>query len=199
MIYFPILSVAPEYFDACRGSAMGLFLSGTGVGGLIFSPSFQALLREFGPRWALRFLAFLNWVISLPIALTAAPSRFLHGRPTHVDLMTARKPATSVGAAFLSTGDKFGQQNTLISSHVQSYLNSCILVILTLGTPEWGERPLFSVYRVLWNRYFQPWSSRSSAWRGAPGISICSPALYLSLQERRVSSRQFVASDFAGL
>jgi hypothetical protein len=50
MIYFPILSIAPEYFDARRGSAMGFILSGTGVGGLTFSPSFQALLNRFGPR-----------------------------------------------------------------------------------------------------------------------------------------------------
>lgn len=106
MIYFPILSVAPEYFDAHRGSAMGFILSGTGVGGLIFSPSFQALLGKLGPRWTLRFLAFLNLVISVPIALTAAPSRFVHRRPTHIDLKTARKPAFifSVGAAFLSAG-----------------------------------------------------------------------------------------------
>lgn len=36
MIYFPIFSVVPEYFDAHRRSAMGFILSGSGVGGLIF-------------------------------------------------------------------------------------------------------------------------------------------------------------------
>jgi MFS family permease len=104
MIYFPILSIAPEYFDAHRGTAMGFILSETGVGGLIFSPSFQAMLKRFGPRWTLRFLSFLNLAISLPIALTASPSRFIHRRPTHIDLKTTSKPAFifSVGAAFLS-------------------------------------------------------------------------------------------------
>jgi MFS family permease len=106
MIYFPILSVAPEYFDARRGSAMGFILSGTGVGGLTFPPSFQALLNRFGPRSTLRFLALLNIVISLPIALMTAPSRFLQQRPTHIDLATAGKSTFvfSVGAAFLSAG-----------------------------------------------------------------------------------------------
>jgi MFS family permease len=106
MIYFPILSVAPEYFDTRRGTAMGFILSGTGVGGLIFSPSFQALLNRFGPRWTLRFLALLNLVIGIPIAVTAAPSRFRGRRPTHIDFKTARKPAFlfSAGAAFLSAG-----------------------------------------------------------------------------------------------
>ncbi|PVH70666.1 MFS general substrate transporter [Cadophora sp. DSE1049] len=106
MLYFLILSVAPEYFDARRGAAMGFILSGTGVGGRVFSPSLQALLNHFGPRWTLRFLSLLNLVISLPIALSTAPSRFLHRRPTHIDFKTARKPAFlfSVGAAFLSAG-----------------------------------------------------------------------------------------------
>lgn len=106
MIYFPILNVAPEYFDVHRGTAMGFILSGTGVGGLVFSPSFQALLHRVGPRWTLRFISFSNLAVSLPIALTAAPTRFIHRRPTHIDLKTSRKPAfiLSVGAAFLSAG-----------------------------------------------------------------------------------------------
>jgi MFS family permease len=106
MIYFPILSVAPEYFDTRRGTAMAFILSGTGVGGLIFSPSFQALLNRFDPRWTLRFLALSTLVVGIPIAVTAAPSRFRGRRPTHIDFKTARKPAFrfSVRAAFLSAG-----------------------------------------------------------------------------------------------
>jgi MFS family permease len=105
-LYFPILSAAPEYFTTHRGSAMGFILSGAGVGGLIFSPLIRTLLSSIGPRWTLRFLAFLTLAISLPVALTAAPSRFIGRRPTHVDLKLALKPAFlfSVGAAFLQAG-----------------------------------------------------------------------------------------------
>lgn len=106
LLYFPILSAAPEYFSAHRGSAMGFILSGAGIGGLVFSPLIRALITAIGPRWTLRFLCFLNLIISLPIAITAAPSRFVGRRPTHVNLKLALKPAFlfSVGAAFLQAG-----------------------------------------------------------------------------------------------
>lgn len=82
---------------------MGFVLSGAGVGGLILSPVTAALLSQLGPRWTLRILALLNVIISLPIALNAAPSRFRTRRQTHVNLSLAVKPAflLSVGAAFL--------------------------------------------------------------------------------------------------
>jgi MFS family permease len=106
MLYFPLLSAAPEYFERHRGAAMGFILSGAGIGGLVFSPLIRALITAIGPRWTLRFLCFLNLVVSLPIALTAAPSRFVGKRPTHVNLKLAMKPAFlfSLGAAFLQAG-----------------------------------------------------------------------------------------------
>jgi MFS family permease len=106
LLYFPILSTAPEYFTAHRGSAMGFILSGSGIGGLVFSPVIRALLSNIGPRWTLRALAFLVVIISMPIAVTAAPSRFVGRRPTHINLKLAMKPAFlfSVGAGFLQAG-----------------------------------------------------------------------------------------------
>jgi MFS family permease len=106
LLYFPILSAAPEYFNTHRGSAMGFILSGAGIGGLVFSPLIRALITGIGPRWTLRFLCFLNLIISMPIAITASPSRFMGRRRTHVDLKLALKPAFlfSVGAAFLQAG-----------------------------------------------------------------------------------------------
>ncbi|KAN0106434.1 monocarboxylate transporter [Hyaloscypha variabilis] len=106
LIYFPVLSVAPEYFTGHRGSAMGFILSGSGVGGLVFSPIVRALISSVGPRWTLRTLAFLVLVVGLPIAATAAPSRFVGRRPTHIDIKLAMKPSFlfSVGAGFLQAG-----------------------------------------------------------------------------------------------
>ncbi|KAF7874933.1 hypothetical protein EAF04_002107 [Stromatinia cepivora] len=105
-LYYPILSTAPEYFTTHRGSAMGFILSGAGIGGLVFSPLIRFLLTSIGPRWTLRLLSFLVLVIALPIAATAAPSRFVGRRQTHVDLKLAMKPAFifSVGAGFLQAG-----------------------------------------------------------------------------------------------
>ncbi|KIM96319.1 hypothetical protein OIDMADRAFT_105917 [Oidiodendron maius Zn] len=103
---FLLASFSTQYFTSHRGSAMGFILSGAGVGGLVFSPLIRALLTAIGPRWTLRLLALLNLTISLPVALTSAPSRFIGRRPTHVDLKLALKPAFlfSAGAAFLQAG-----------------------------------------------------------------------------------------------
>ncbi|PVH89931.1 MFS monocarboxylate transporter-like protein [Cadophora sp. DSE1049] len=106
LLYFPILSSAPEYFNERRGAAMGFILSGAGIGGLLFSPLVRALLSNIGPRWTLRALALIVLVVSLPIAVSASPSRFLGRRPTHVDLKMALKPTflLSVCAGFLQSG-----------------------------------------------------------------------------------------------
>ncbi|KAK5018767.1 Peroxisome biosynthesis protein pex1 [Cryomyces antarcticus] len=105
-MYFPILSVAPQYFDQHRGSAMGFVLSGAGVGGLVLSPIIRLLIAKISIRWTLRFLCFLNLVLSAPIALTIAPSRFISRCPTHIDMSTARRPTflLSTVAAFLQAG-----------------------------------------------------------------------------------------------
>lgn len=92
MVYFPLLSVAPEYFDRHRGAAMGFILSGAGVGGLILSPTIRALLSATGARWTLRSMGVANFVITLPLALTAAPGRSVVRRPTLVNMAIAKKP-----------------------------------------------------------------------------------------------------------
>ncbi|KKZ62231.1 hypothetical protein EMCG_03293 [[Emmonsia] crescens] len=108
MLYFPILSVAPEYFDRHRGLAMGFILSGAGIGGLILSPLTRVLLDTVGVRWCLRILSFANLVITLPIALFAPPSLSATTRPTLVNMTLAKKPAfilQSVAALLQASGN----------------------------------------------------------------------------------------------
>ncbi|KAM5452031.1 hypothetical protein MaudCBS49596_003381 [Microsporum audouinii] len=93
MVYFPILSVAPEYFDRRRGAAMGFILSGASIGGLILSPLIRALLDIIGARWTLRAMALANLMITLPVAISAPPSRSMTRRPTLVNIRLAKKPA----------------------------------------------------------------------------------------------------------
>ena len=84
---------------------MGVVLSGAGAGGLVLSPLIRVLLGRISIRWTLRFLCLFNLIVSLPIALTAMPSRFSSRRTTHVDVSLAKKPAflMSVAAAFLQS------------------------------------------------------------------------------------------------
>ncbi|KAL9618535.1 MAG: hypothetical protein Q9160_006791 [Pyrenula sp. 1 TL-2023] len=92
MLYFPVLSVAPEYFTNHRGSAMGIILSGAGVGGLLYAPVTRVLLSRLGIRWTLRTLGLSSFAIALPIALSVRPSRSTVRRPTLVNVSLAKKP-----------------------------------------------------------------------------------------------------------
>ncbi|KAI5123977.1 hypothetical protein M0805_006389 [Coniferiporia weirii] len=69
LIYFPIMSLAPRYFDRHRGFAMGFILSGNGVGGLVLAPIVQTLLTDrVGVRWTLRILGLMTLVLMAPVA-----------------------------------------------------------------------------------------------------------------------------------
>ena len=68
MLYFPILSSIPQFFDRHRGFAMGFILSGNGVGGLILAPLLHLMLERVGIRWTLRALGAWNLVVTVPVA-----------------------------------------------------------------------------------------------------------------------------------
>lgn len=69
----------------------------------MLSPLIRTLLSHIGPRYTLLALSLINLLLSLPIALAVAPSRFIGRRSTHVGLSLLKRPAfvLSVGAAFL--------------------------------------------------------------------------------------------------
>ncbi|KAI0697283.1 MFS general substrate transporter [Cytidiella melzeri] len=69
LFYFPILSLTPTYFDRHRGFALGLVLSGAGIGGLVLSPVMHTLITRLGIRWALRVLGLWNMLVGIPISL----------------------------------------------------------------------------------------------------------------------------------
>ena len=93
LLYFPVLAVAPEYFDARRGSAMGFILSGAGLGGLAYAPTVRAMLGRLGTRWTLRSLGIINFVLALPIAWFTPHARVRSRRHTLVNVNIAKKPA----------------------------------------------------------------------------------------------------------
>ncbi|KAH8990189.1 major facilitator superfamily domain-containing protein [Lactarius hatsudake] len=68
MLYYPMTSLTPPFFDKHRGFAMGVALSGSGAGGLVFAPVTQALIDHWGASKALRILGVWNFVVLIPIS-----------------------------------------------------------------------------------------------------------------------------------
>ncbi|WOO77290.1 MFS transporter asaE [Vanrija pseudolonga] len=52
--YMPAVTVAPTWYGPRRGLALGIIMSGTGVGGLVWAPALQALNAAVGFRNGLR-------------------------------------------------------------------------------------------------------------------------------------------------
>ncbi|KAF2097702.1 MFS general substrate transporter [Rhizodiscina lignyota] len=61
--YMPAVTIAPGWFDARRGLAMGLVLSGTGIGGVVWAPLLRYLNTVIGFRNTLRLTGGLGFVI----------------------------------------------------------------------------------------------------------------------------------------
>ncbi|KAI8357066.1 major facilitator superfamily domain-containing protein [Mortierella sp. GBAus27b] len=56
-----ILAAPSQWFVARRGMASGIGISGSGIGGLVFSVMIQKLNESIGYRWCLRVLAIIVW------------------------------------------------------------------------------------------------------------------------------------------
>lgn len=61
--YIPAVTVTPGWFDARRGLAMGIVLSGTGVGGVVWAPALRALNASIGFRNTLRLTGVVTYVL----------------------------------------------------------------------------------------------------------------------------------------
>ncbi|KAF9994377.1 hypothetical protein BGZ80_001482 [Entomortierella chlamydospora] len=63
LVYYPAIGAPSHWFDAKRGLALGLAVSGTGLGGLGLAPATQAMMDAIGVNWSLRVLALVCLVV----------------------------------------------------------------------------------------------------------------------------------------
>ncbi|KAF9343794.1 hypothetical protein BGX26_005196, partial [Mortierella sp. AD094] len=63
LVYYPAIGAPSHWFDAKRGLALGLAVSGTGFGGLGLAPATQAMMDAIGVKWTLRVLALICVVV----------------------------------------------------------------------------------------------------------------------------------------
>lgn len=63
MAYMPSVTVAPTWFSLHRGLAMGIILSGTGIGGVTWPLAFRSLIVRVGFRNTLRITAGISFAL----------------------------------------------------------------------------------------------------------------------------------------
>ena len=64
-----VSQVVTNWFRKRQGLAMAIAMAGSGVGGLIFSPLIEALIRAYGWRSAFVILAVIIIVVTLPVSI----------------------------------------------------------------------------------------------------------------------------------
>ncbi|KAG0173926.1 hypothetical protein DFQ28_009600 [Apophysomyces sp. BC1034] len=73
LVWFPCISAAQQWFSKRRGLSVGLAISGSGFGGLVFSNVIQAAIDSLGIQWALRIVGFISLVLLSIAAATVRP------------------------------------------------------------------------------------------------------------------------------
>ncbi|TDL26423.1 MFS general substrate transporter [Rickenella mellea] len=141
LLYFPIMALAPRYFDRHRGFAMGLILSGSGVGGLVIAPTLHYLIVRYGVRWCLRILGLWTLVISIPVACVVRqpPAFNVGGRAagTRVNISLLKRGtflAQTLGAFLQASGNMVPLfYLTTYSTSVLAYPSSTGSLLLALN------------------------------------------------------------------
>ncbi|KAJ1560456.1 hypothetical protein HK096_008626, partial [Nowakowskiella sp. JEL0078] len=95
LVYFPSIAIPNQWFKKHRGAAMGIAVSGSGIGGLIFSPLCSILLSNLGYAWTMRILAIISFVV-LNIAILMVKTRIKTQKNNKIDWSMFRDPKFSL-------------------------------------------------------------------------------------------------------
>ncbi|CUM51185.1 unnamed protein product [Debaryomyces tyrocola] len=77
LIFIPPTLILPQYFKKYRAFAMGIAVSGAGLGGIVFALSTSKLIQETGDqRWALRMTGFVTLTLALIATILNKPRNY---------------------------------------------------------------------------------------------------------------------------
>ncbi|KAI8379355.1 major facilitator superfamily domain-containing protein [Radiomyces spectabilis] len=73
LVWFPCISAPQQWFSKRRGLAVGIAISGSGFGGLVFSNVANAAIENLGYQWALRIVGLISFVLVAVAAFLVRP------------------------------------------------------------------------------------------------------------------------------
>lgn len=92
--YLPTATVISKWFVKRRGMAMGIAMTGMGVGGTIAPIIASALIQSVGWRWTYRIFGVSIWVFLIPVI-----AMWIHGNPTDLGLKPDGEGTNEIGEA----------------------------------------------------------------------------------------------------
>ncbi|KAF9912762.1 hypothetical protein BX616_010234 [Lobosporangium transversale] len=123
-----ILAAPSQWFVKRRGMASGIGISGSGIGGLVFSVLIQKLNASIGYRWCLRVLAIIVWCSMVISGILIRQFSATGARAVNVsmkDIETMRRPAflIMITGVLLTSFGYFAPLNLLPSYAVDHNLS----------------------------------------------------------------------------
>ncbi|KAG2734681.1 hypothetical protein G9P44_002687 [Scheffersomyces stipitis] len=77
LVFMPATLIIPTWFDKRKATAMGITISGAGLGGLIFSLSVNRVIEQTGDqRWALRMVGFVTLAAAAIACVVMKPRNY---------------------------------------------------------------------------------------------------------------------------
>ena len=98
----PSVVLVSNWFVARRGTALGILLTGTSVGGVLIPPLATPLIERFGWRTAMVLVSLLIWLILAPAVVLLIKSRpaDLHLVPDGGSVNPDTRPSSGSGLSF---------------------------------------------------------------------------------------------------
>ncbi|TPX31763.1 hypothetical protein SmJEL517_g04991 [Synchytrium microbalum] len=69
LCFFPSITIASQWFTTKRAIATGIAVSGTGLGGLVYSVMIEAMLEKLGFQWTIRIVGIYSVVLLLLVSM----------------------------------------------------------------------------------------------------------------------------------
>ncbi|KAG0210340.1 hypothetical protein BGX28_009392 [Mortierella sp. GBA30] len=115
-----VLAAPAQWFVARRGMASGIGISGSGIGGLVFSVLIERMNATIGYRWCLRILGIVVWVSMATCGLLIRQFNATGGQAVNVsmrDLETMKRPSflIMISGVLLTSFGYFSPLNLLPS------------------------------------------------------------------------------------
>lgn len=173
----PSQTIISHWFDRKRGTAMGLIMTGVGLGGMVMVYVASFVTENYGWESAYRFLGILVLVVVVPLILLV-----LKNKPEDVGLLPDGAAVAGGGA---ESGDTLKSLNVKEAFKTSSFKLTCLLMFLfniVLGGLTMHAIELIRSYGV---------SNASTMWSLALGFSVLG-RISFGLMSDRMSKKLLV-------
>lgn len=93
--FYPTISAVNVWFAQKRGLALGIVVSGSSIGGIVWPILIERLIRMIGFPWALRTIGFICLAVLVPAVLLVTERKVKYNHQGSVDMKSLKREILS--------------------------------------------------------------------------------------------------------